>query len=62
MAFRATMEEVVDADMLLHVVDASHPQAVEHCEAVFDVLREIDAADHPVITVLNKSDLPESGR
>lgn len=61
MAFRATMEEVVDADMLLHVVDASHPQAVEHCEAVFDVLREIDAADHPVITVLNKSDLPESG-
>jgi len=61
MAFRATLEEVVDADMLLHVVDASHPRAMEHCEAVFDVLREIDAADHPVVTVLNKSDLPESG-
>jgi len=62
MAFRATLEEVVDADMLLHVVDASHPRAMEHCEAVFDVLREIDAADHPVVTVLNKSDLPESAR
>ncbi|MEA4884073.1 MAG: GTPase HflX [Clostridia bacterium] len=59
-AFRATLEEVVEADLLLHVVDAGHPKAVEHCSAVFGVLDEIGAADHPVITVLNKCDLPES--
>ncbi|OPZ63714.1 MAG: GTPase HflX [Firmicutes bacterium ADurb.Bin506] len=60
MAFRATLEEVTEADVLLHVVDASHPNAAEHCEAVFEVLEEIGASEHPTITVLNKSDLPEA--
>lgn len=60
MAFRATLEEVAESDLLLHVVDASHANALEHCAAVFDVLGEIEALDHPVITVLNKSDLPEA--
>ena len=55
-AFRATLEEVVEADLLLHVVDISHRNAAEHIEAVEDTLAEIDAADMPRILVLNKLD------
>ncbi|MCY3979116.1 MAG: GTPase HflX [Chloroflexi bacterium] len=55
-AFRATLEEVVEADLLLHVVDASHPNAGQHIEAVEDTLAEIDAASMPRILVLNKTD------
>jgi len=55
-AFQATLEEVVYADLLLHVVDASHPQAREQKEAVEQVLKEIGAAQ-PVIAVYNKVDL-----
>lgn len=55
-AFRATLEEVIEADMLLHVVDASHPNAAQHIEAVEDTLAEIDAAGMPRILVLNKTD------
>ncbi len=60
MAFRATLEELLEADLLLHVVDASHPKAQEHCSAVFGVLGEIGADEHKAITVLNKRDVPES--
>ncbi len=60
MAFRATLEELKEADLLLHVVDASHPKAQEHCEAVFGVLGEIGADEHATITVLNKRDVGES--
>ncbi len=56
-AFKATLEEVVRADLLLHVVDISHPQALEQVEAVNAVLAEIGAAEKPVIMVLNKMDL-----
>ena len=55
-AFRATLEEVIEADLLLHVVDASHPNAAQHIEAVEDTLAEIDAAGMPRILVLNKTD------
>ncbi len=55
-AFKATLEEVVRADLLLHVVDASHPQAAEQIEAVNTVLEEIGAAGKPTLMVLNKID------
>ena len=55
-AFRATLEEVVEADLLLHVTDISHPNAMQHIEAVEDTLAEIDASQMPRILVLNKID------
>jgi GTPase len=55
-AFRATLEEVNEADFLLHVVDASHPQVGLQRQAVEEVLAELGAADKPVITVFNKAD------
>lgn len=55
-AFRATLEEIAEADLLLHVVDASHPNAVEQIKAVELTLAEIDAGHIPVILVMNKSD------
>ena len=55
-AFQATLEEVVYADLLLHVIDASHPQSLEQQQAVEEVLKEIGATV-PVISVYNKVDL-----
>jgi len=55
-AFRATLEELKDADVLLHVVDASHPACEEHMTAVEGLLRDLDVADRPTILVLNKID------
>ncbi len=55
-AFRATLEEVAEADLLLHVVDISHANAAQHVEAVEDTLAEIDAADMPRLLILNKID------
>jgi len=60
-AFRATLEEVTDADLLLHVVDAHHPRAADHVEVVEDTLAELDATRIPKILVLNKMDLGERG-
>ena len=57
-AFKATLEEVVQADLLVHVVDISHPQAEEQIVAVNAVLEEIGAANKPVLMVLNKLDKP----
>lgn len=56
-AFRATLEEVSVADILLHVVDASHPHAIDQVNSVYDVLSELGAIDKPIITVLNKSEM-----
>ena len=56
-AFRSTLEEVVDADLLLHVVDVCAPDAEGRIAAVETVLREIDAGDVPVLHVWNKADL-----
>jgi len=55
-AFRATLEEVKEADLLLHVVDASSPGVEEREAAVEAVLREIGARDRPWLVVLNKTD------
>lgn len=55
-AFKATLEEVTEADMILHVVDASHPKVLEQADAVYKVLVELDARGKPMITVLNKID------
>jgi len=55
-SFKATLEEVVRADLLVHVVDISHPQATEQIEAVNTVLLEIGAAEKPVLMVFNKID------
>jgi GTP-binding protein HflX len=55
-AFKATLEEVVQAELLLHVVDVSHPQAAEQIVAVNTVLEEIGAGGKPTLMVLNKMD------
>jgi GTP-binding protein HflX len=56
-AFRATLEEVVEADLILHVIDASDPAVQEKREVVLKVLEEIGAGNHPMLTVYNKIDL-----
>ncbi|HEU5442096.1 MAG TPA: GTPase HflX [Ktedonobacterales bacterium] len=56
-AFRATLEEVVEADILLEVVDVTHENAIEQSETVNAVLAELGAADKPRVTALNKIDL-----
>ena len=56
-SFRATLEEAGEADVLLHVVDASHPDWEEQVEVVEEVLGELNLADRPVILVFNKMDL-----
>ena len=62
-AFQATLQEAVDADLLLHVVDASNPEFVEQIEQVQRVLGEIGAADIPQLLVFNKMDaLPPERR
>jgi GTP-binding protein HflX len=55
-AFKATLEEVVQADLLLHVADISHPQAGEQIAAVNAVLAEIGAGEKPTIMIFNKMD------
>jgi GTP-binding protein HflX len=60
-AFKATLEEVVTADLLIHVVDLSHPQADDQMKAVQTVLAEIGAAEKPTLTVFNKLDRISNG-
>ena len=55
-AFKATLEEVVRADLLVHVVDVSHPQAEEQIRSVDAVLKEIGAEGKPTLMVFNKID------
>jgi GTP-binding protein HflX len=55
-AFRATLEEIAEADLLVHVVDVTHPNAQAQARAVHETLEEIGADHIPVITVLNKID------
>ena len=55
-AFRSTMEEILRAKCVLHVIDASSPDRKKHIKTVLDVLKEIGAGDIPVITVFNKAD------
>jgi GTP-binding protein HflX len=55
-AFRATLEELTEADVLVHVVDAGHGAIDEHMQAVEALLRELEVADRPVVLALNKID------
>jgi GTP-binding protein HflX len=61
-AFRATLEELKDADVLVHVIDASHPSLEEHAAAVERTLGELEVADRPMVLALNKIDRTEGGR
>ena len=56
-AFRATLEEVIEADFLIHVVDASSPESDRHRDTVLETLESLGAGEKPTITVFNKSDL-----
>ncbi|WP_031508759.1 GTPase HflX [Streptomyces megasporus] len=58
-AFRSTMEEVGEADLILHVVDGAHPAPEEQLVAVREVIREVGAADVPEIVVVNKADVAD---
>jgi GTP-binding protein HflX len=58
-AFKATLEELAEADVLVHVVDASHPQLDEQVAAVDALLGELDLGDRPTIVALNKIDRVE---
>jgi len=60
-AFKATLEEMRDADLLLHVVDASNPGALKQIESVEKILTDLELAEIPRLTVFNKSDQVEHG-
>ena len=59
-SFKATLEEVAEADLLLHVVDVAHPEAESQIDAVDEVLKELDAFERPTLMVFNKVDLLEN--
>ncbi len=59
-SFKSTLDEVREADLLLHVVDISHPNFEEHIESVNKILGEIDSTDKPMIMVFNKIDAYEA--
>lgn len=59
-AFRATLEEVTNADFLIHVIDASHPDMEVQVAAVNEVLAELNAGDKPIVMAFNKCDLIEN--
>lgn len=59
-AFRSTLEESVHADVIIHVIDSSHPMALEQAKTTLEVLKELNVGNTPIIHVLNKTDVPES--
>ena len=62
-AFRSTLEEAVEADVILNICDASSPHAEEHLRVTGDLLAELGCGDRPIIQVMNKCDLaPETAR
>ncbi len=56
-AFRATLEEINEADLILHILDVTHPNALEQWQSVQETLVDIGAQDIPVVTALNKIDM-----
>ncbi|HWQ69010.1 MAG TPA: GTPase HflX [Patescibacteria group bacterium] len=60
-AFKATLEELGEADLLLHMIDASHPQVMEQKEAVDTILRDLGLSTKPIVEVFNKVDRLTSG-
>ena len=60
-AFRATLEEIAEADLVLHIIDITHPNAEQQAATVLKVLAELNATEQPMVTALNKIDaLPEN--
>ncbi len=59
-SFKSTLDEVRESDIVLHVVDISHPQFEDHMAVVEDTLRELDAAGKPTLVVFNKMDRYEA--
>ena len=60
-SFKSTLDEVREADVLLHVVDVAHPKYEEHIQVVTDTLKEINVIDKPIVFIFNKIDLfPDS--
>ncbi|MDP1880966.1 MAG: GTPase HflX [Parachlamydiaceae bacterium] len=55
-AFKSTLEEALSADILIHLIDSSHPMAEEQAATTYEVLKELGAKNKPIITVLNKID------
>ena len=60
-AFRSTLEEINEADIVLHVLDITHANAAEQSQATLQVLEELGVSDRPTITALNKIDLFDDG-
>ena len=58
-SFKSTLDEVREADLLLHVVDISHPSFEDHIASVNKILDEIDGADKPILMIFNKIDAHE---
>lgn len=61
-AFKSTLEEAKYADFIIHVVDASNPQADKQMYIVYNTLRELDIRDKKIVTLFNKMDRPEADR
>jgi len=61
-AFRSTLEEVQGSDVIVHVVDGSHPDPAAQLSTVRDVIGEVDGRDIPEVVVFNKSDLVDDGQ
>jgi GTP-binding protein HflX len=59
-SFKSTLDEIREADLLVHVVDISHPNYEDHIGVVNQTLREINAGDKPILLVFNKIDLVET--
>lgn len=60
-AFRSTLEEACYADMIIHVVDASNPNAFSQMQVVYETLRRLGVKDKPIITLFNKQDIVAEG-
>lgn len=60
-SFRATLDEIEEADILINVLDASHPKLEEQNRATYSVLKELKADNKPIINILNKIDLIDNG-
>ncbi|NGX55382.1 MAG: GTPase HflX [Chlamydiae bacterium] len=58
-AFKSTLEAALHDDVLLHLIDVSHPSAEEQAQATYDLLKELDVHEEALITVLNKADLAD---
>lgn len=61
-SFRSTLEELSSADILLHLIDVSHPNAGKQAESALQVIKELNLGQRPMITVLNKTDLASDHR